>query len=111
MEHTRRYVYIWEFEVQAEHQAEFLRHYGPAGIWAQLFRRAEGYLETILLQDQRSPGRYLTVDRWTSSEAHDAFLRKHRPEYERIDALCEPLTKAERSLGAYWEVPSAASAA
>ena len=111
MDRMRRYVYIWEFEVQAENQAEFLRHYGPAGTWTQLFRRAEGYLETILLQDQQSPGRYLTVDRWATSEAHDEFLEKHRPEYERIDRLCESLTQAERSLGSYWEVAPSASAA
>jgi len=95
----RRHVYIWEFEVQAENQAEFLRHYGPVGTWAQLFRRASGYVETILLQDQKSSTRYLTVDRWASNEAHDAFLQTNRAEYERIDRLCESLTTAERSLG------------
>ncbi len=111
MEHAPRYAYIWEFEVAAEQLADFFRHYGPSGTWAQLFRRSEGYLETILLQDQQSPGRYLTVDRWASSEAHDAFLQKHRLEYERMDALCESLIRAERSLGSYWEVPANASAA
>lgn len=107
----RRYVYIWEFDVPAEHRAEFLRHYGPTGTWAQLFRRASGHLETILLQDQHSSARYLTVDRWVSNEAHDTFLRAHRAEYERIDRLCESLTEAERSLGAYWEVAPDAAAA
>jgi heme-degrading monooxygenase HmoA len=106
-----RYVYIWEFEVQADHQAEFLRHYGPDGTWDHLFRQASGFLETILLHDQERPGRYLTVDRWDSHEAQEAFLQTHRPEYDRIDRLCESLTTAERSLGAYWEVAPDASAA
>ncbi|MHB1044680.1 MAG: antibiotic biosynthesis monooxygenase family protein [Thermoanaerobaculia bacterium] len=106
-----RYVYIWEFEVQAGKKAEFLRNYGPDGTWSRLFRRAEGYLETILLEDQRLPGRYLTVDRWASNEAHDAFLREHRADYEKVDRECEVLATAERSLGAYWEVlPNASEA-
>lgn len=100
----RRYIYIWEFDVRPAMQGEFARHYGPAGTWAQLFRRADGYVETILLQDPQSPTRYLTVDRWVSREAYDEFLRKHRQEYEQIDRLCEPLTKAQRSLGSYAEV-------
>ena len=83
----------------------------PRARAAAFARRSEGYLETILLQDQQSPGRYLTVDRWATSEAHDEFLEKHRPEYERSDRLCESLTQAERSLGSYWEVAPSASAA
>ncbi|CAG1771044.1 hypothetical protein BAC2_01441 [uncultured bacterium] len=71
---------------------------------SRLVRRAEGYLETILLEDQRRPGRYLTVDRWASDEAHDAFLREHRADYEKDDRECEVLATAERSLGAYGEV-------
>lgn len=100
----RRYVYVWEFEVRTDMQPEFERHYGPAGTWVQLFRQAPGYIGTILLQDRQSPTRYLTIDRWASSEAHDAFRQAHGPAYEQIDRLCESLTQAEKSLGAYWEV-------
>ncbi|MHB8800907.1 MAG: antibiotic biosynthesis monooxygenase family protein [Thermoanaerobaculia bacterium] len=78
---------------------------------SRLFRRAEGYLETILLEDQRLPGRYLTVDRWASNEAHDAFLREHRADCEKVDREREALATAERSLGAYWEVLPTASEA
>ena len=89
----------------------FVCHYGPSGTWAQFFHRAPGYLETILLQDQQSPACFLTVDRWASSEEHDAFLLMHRAEYDRIDRLCESLTAAERSLGSYWQASPSASAA
>lgn len=101
-----RYVYLWEFEVPPERRNEFVRHYGPNGTWAQLFRRAPGYLETLLLEDQHAPTRFLTIDRWASSEAHEAFMRASRSEYERIDRLCEALTVSERSLGSYWELAS-----
>lgn len=98
-----RYVYIWEFEVSADRRDAFVRHYGPNGTWAQLFRRAEGYIETLLLEDRQAPSRFLTVDRWVDSDAHAAFLEQHPLDYERLDRLCESLTDAERSLGAYWE--------
>ncbi len=100
------YVYIWEFEVPSENRAEFLRHYDPNGTWAELFRRAPGYLGTTLLQDRRLSTRFLTIDRWTSSEAREAFLRSYQSEYDRIDRLCERLTTLERNLGAYSEVDS-----
>jgi heme-degrading monooxygenase HmoA len=107
---NNRYVYIWEFEVAPHKQAEFLHAYGPAGLWTALFRRASGYLGTLLLNDQVNPRRYLTVDRWTSTEAHDAFLEKFRAEYEELDRACENLTSHDASLGSYWEhtEPSAA---
>ncbi len=107
---NNHYVYIWEFEVAPHKQAEFLRTYGPVGSWSALFRQASGYLGTLLLNDQVNPRRYLTVDRWTSAQAHDAFLAKFRAEYEELDRACENLTSHEASLGSYWEhtEPSAA---
>lgn len=106
-----RYVYIWEFEVPQRTQAEFLRHYGPEGTWASLFRRGAGYCETILLHDQAKPTRFVTIDRWLSREHHNAFLREYRSEYDRVDRDCQALTQREQSLGSYWEVGPAEGAA
>ena len=101
---TQRYVYVWAFDVAPERMQEFLSAYGPSGAWAQLFRRAPGYLETLLLQDQSDPGRFLTIDRWRSQGARDAFLAEFRAEYDALDRACEPLTRHESNLGSYWEV-------
>lgn len=98
-----RYVYVWLFEVAAKDLDEFLRYYGPTGIWAELFRQGEGYIETILLQDQECATRLITLDRWASAEALDAFLLRYRAEYDRIDRRCQSLTLSERRLGSYWE--------
>lgn len=75
-----------------------------SGAWAQLFRKAAGYLETLLLQDQAVSGRFLTIDRWSSQSAHDAFLAEFHTEYETLDLACESLTQRETSLGSYREL-------
>lgn len=104
------YVYVWEFQVAAGREAEFVAHYGPAGSWARLFRQSAGYVETLLLRDQAVPGRWLTVDRWKSADAHDAFRAAFAQQYAGLDRDCERLTVSERALGSYDEWPTGAAA-
>lgn len=67
------YAYLWEFQVDPDFETEFVRQYGPAGTWAQLFRQSPDYIETLLLKDNQVPGRYLTLDRWRSETGYLAF--------------------------------------
>lgn len=99
------YSYLWEFQVNPDMEAAFERHYGSTGTWAQLFRLAPGYVETLLLKDNAVPGRYLTLDRWISRDAHDAFRTAFAQQYAQLDNQCEDLTVSERSLGAFGELP------
>lgn len=94
---------IWEFEVAADKLPAFLRCYGPDGDWAALFRRAPGYLGTRLLRDQARPTRFVTVDRWRSVEAYEAFKKRFGAEYDVLDRYGEGLTVHEASLGSYRE--------
>lgn len=95
------YTAIWEFEVEADAEEEFRREYGPGGSWVALFRRHPGYLDTLLLHDATRPGRYLTIDRWTSAAAYAAFRARAAAEYDALDRACERLTRGERSLGVF----------
>lgn len=95
------YVYIWEFRVAAESRAEFERQYGPDGGWVRLFRRAEGYLETLFLTDPAEAGHYITIDRWKSEEDYMAFHAEFSEEYVRLDTECEHLTINEVFLGIF----------
>lgn len=97
------YTYLWEFRVSADRQAEFERHYGPDGTWVALFRRAPGYLETLLMQDRSDPLRYITIDRWQSVEAYRAFRSRFSDDYEALDRACEGLTTHEAPLGEFNE--------
>jgi heme-degrading monooxygenase HmoA len=92
-------VAIWQFRVRPECAAEFERVYGPHGAWAELFRDAPGWLGTQLLRDRSDPGRYLTIDSWTSAEAWEILRSARAAEYEALDARCERLTLEELEVG------------
>lgn len=100
---TIGYSYVWEFLVCADLQAEFEKYYNTQGTWVQLFQKASGYIETLLLKDLSLPKRYLTVDRWENKESYVAFRSNFSQEYSQLDQLCEGLTESERALGEFNE--------
>ena len=91
-------VRIWQYDVAPIHEAEFERLYGATGAWAQLFARAAGYLGTELFRAVERPGRYITVDRFSSAEAWHLFLHEHRTAYAGLDSRCAELTREETDL-------------
>ncbi len=91
------FVRIWAYRAAEGAEAGFAAAYGTEGDWVGLFRRGSGYLGTELL---RAPdGRWLTIDRWRSRADWDAFLAKHRAEYDATDRACAALTAEEWDLG------------
>lgn len=99
-----RYGYIWEFQVHASRREDFERCYGPSGAWVLLFQRAEGYVGTVLLQDNANPLRYITIDRWASVEAYRSFRARFADQYAELDGECEGMTSREALLGEFSEV-------
>lgn len=95
------YDIVWEFRVPLTRKAEFVEAYRSNGPWAQLFQRATGFLETRLLQDAEDAGRYLTVDRWESHAAFEAFKRDYAADYNALDEQLEGLASLEVRLGAF----------
>ena len=93
------FVYLWEYVVLPRHKADFERAYGAEGAWVELFSRAAGYVDTSLVRDRADPNRFVTIDRWESSEAHSAFLESFRAEFDELDARCEDLTESETLIG------------
>jgi hypothetical protein len=87
-------------------ESEFRRHYGPDGSWARLFRQDPAYIETLLLNDRSTRGRYLTVDRWKTAEAYRSFRERFAEDYAALDRLCEALTGQEADLGSFMELDS-----
>ncbi|HEX5941052.1 MAG TPA: antibiotic biosynthesis monooxygenase [Anaerolineales bacterium] len=92
----------WEYHVRAEHITEFEEVYSATGAWAELFQKSKGYLGTELLVDKGHSHRYITIDRWRSSQDYESFLAQWKNEYEHLDAQCAGLTEREILLGK-WE--------
>lgn len=99
------FVAIWKFTVAADRVPDFVRAYGPDGIWAELFRRAEGYISTRLVQDRDDTGVFVTIDSWTSQAAWNAFREDFAEDYAAIDRQCEALTVDEVCVAAGESLP------
>jgi heme-degrading monooxygenase HmoA len=97
------FVRIWEFHSRDSKDEEFRAAYGPDGAWAVLFRRAAGYLGTELLVSAADARRYVTIDRWTSASAWQAFRRDWSDDYAALDRACASLTLHETDLGEFDE--------
>jgi heme-degrading monooxygenase HmoA len=93
------HVIVWSFRVEPAREARFTAAYGPGGDWARLFRRGEGYLGSQLVRCEEA-GRYLSIDRWASKAAFDAFLERYAAEYDELDERFEELTVIEALIAA-----------
>jgi heme-degrading monooxygenase HmoA len=95
------FVILWQFDIAEEKVPSFEAAYGAKGTWATLFAHSPEYLGTELLKDAYVPGRYVTVDRWSSEEAFRAFRAQHDSDYEAVDRACDQLTGSELRIGAF----------
>jgi len=95
---------VWKFTVRKEYIQEFIAGYGSNGEWANLFRRAEGYLGTQLLRSADEPDSFLTVDRWNTVDCFDSFQKQYSAEYKKLDAKFEAYTLSEEKVGVFVEV-------
>jgi ribosomal-protein-alanine N-acetyltransferase len=94
-------IIAWEFRVAADKRAEFERAYGADGVWAQFFRRGEGYIRTELYHDPKVEGRYFTLDFWQSRAAFYGFKEHNLAAYKALDQQCSTLTAEETFLAEY----------
>jgi len=94
------YRIVWEFDADPRLTVEFEREYGGDGAWVTLFRRDAEYLGSELFRSAAVSSRYLTVDRWTSRAAYEAFRAGFAEEYAALDQHCATLTRSERLVAA-----------
>jgi heme-degrading monooxygenase HmoA len=88
-------------EARPDRVADFLSAYGESGSWSQLFRRAEGYIETSLLPDAENANRFLVIDRWRGLGSFESFKQRHESAYNELDLQCEQLTGVETKIGVF----------
>ena len=94
------HVVLWSYRVVPGREDEFEALYHGDGDWARLFRRDPAYLGTELLRDTGDRSHYVTIDRWRTRAAYDAFLASAHAGYAALDRLGDALTLEERPLGA-----------
>jgi len=99
------YVIVWEFTVRPEQREAFERGYGSDGDWARYFKRDESFRGVELWRggelDDPEWDRYLTVDRWASVEAYEAFRERTDAEYQEMDNRFLDLCETETMLGIF----------
>ena len=89
------YVIVWRFRVKPGREAEFERAYGPKGDWVKLFSAEKSYRGTDLVRDPKEKNVYITIDRWASQDAYDAFRAWQRTAYDALDRRCKTLNDEE----------------
>lgn len=99
------HVRVWQFQPVPGREEAFAAAYSGDGVWAQLFRQADGFVGTTLLAPAEPSGPWLTLDRWESLSAFDRFQADRGEAYRRLDAELMPLTADERFIGAFDELP------
>ncbi|MBL8099026.1 MAG: antibiotic biosynthesis monooxygenase [Anaerolineales bacterium] len=90
---------IWQYQVKEEHKIKFEEIYSTNGLWADLFKRSQGYLGTELFQDEINSQFYLTIDHWKSKQDFESFQSQWQEAYKLLDEQCEGLTEKESLLG------------
>jgi heme-degrading monooxygenase HmoA len=95
------YIVVWEFQVKAGYEAEFVAAYGSDGEWARLFRRSPDFLGVELLGSVGNPGRFFTLDHWRSATAMDMFMSANATAYDVLDHRFTSLTVWERRIGGF----------
>jgi heme-degrading monooxygenase HmoA len=95
------YEIVWSYDVDAEDRDAFEGAYGPAGEWAELFSRGDGFLEVVLFADAVAPGRYLTIDRWSDQAAFEHFMVQEADAYAELDDALASVSRRGTRLGGF----------
>jgi heme-degrading monooxygenase HmoA len=98
------HVRVWRFQPASGREEEFAVAYSGDGVWARLFRQAEGFVGTTLLTPVEPDGPWLTFDRWETLGAFERFQQDHGEAYRSLDAELMPLTASELFIGAFDEL-------
>jgi hypothetical protein len=99
------YFVPWRFWPVVGRENGLGRSYGHPGGWARPFRRGDGYLGTELLRCSGGSRECLTLDRWASCAAYEAFRARWNSGYRRLDHRLEGLNEEEARLGTFEALP------
>ena len=87
------HVILWRFRVRPGREADFEEAYGDDGTWVRFFRSGAGFIGSELMRG--TDGIYLTIDRWDSLSAQQAFREANARRYAELDSAGLALTLEE----------------
>jgi heme-degrading monooxygenase HmoA len=92
------YVIVWTYDVPPTATDDFIAAYSLDGDWAQLFAKGAGFLETEFYREGQT---FITLDRWVSKAAFDAFQVAFGADYQSLDLKLAHLTTSQTRVGAF----------
>lgn len=99
MNTERQFQSIWCYQVKPAYLSEFKQVYSSNGQWSQLFTRCEGYIKTVLKQNEHDPHLFLTIDYWKGEKDYLAMKSYLKEQYQALDHQCEVYTSGEQHIG------------
>jgi hypothetical protein len=86
-------------------EEDFQKVFAADGIWPELLRRSEGYLETDWKLESEAERCYRVRDYWKSHKSFEQFRGQYREECERFSRWIagEGLVERETILGSFYE--------
>jgi heme-degrading monooxygenase HmoA len=92
------YVIIWTYDVPPDAADNFIAAYGAHGDWAQLFTKGDGFIGVELYRDGHT---FVSIDRWLSEDAFNAFQAAFGDQYKALDAKLAHLSRSQTRIGAF----------
>ena len=95
------YSIVWKYKINPEFKDKFESEYGPNGQWAKLFNSSKHYRGSVLHTNVEDQNFYLLIDRWSSQENYEHFLRTHESAYQEMSVAMEHLYEVEEKIGGF----------
>lgn len=95
------YVILWTYDVPVEATDDFIAAYDADGDWAELFAKGAGFMGVEVYRDGQS---FVSIDRWSSKEAFEAFQSAFGDQYRSLDAKLAHLSRSQTRVGAFTSI-------
>jgi len=91
------FIVIWEYAIKEDNYDRFVETYKTNGIWSRFFKQSNQYLNSHLIEKDRT--NFLLLDIWRSREAYCSFIKHNESKYIELSHQFATLYKDERKLG------------
>ena len=93
-----------EFWVREGCERNFVKVFGPDGLWSELLHRSDEYVKTELRSESGTERRYKAFDYWKSHLGFERFREQYQADCDRLGRLIanEEWIEREILLGSFY---------